>query len=213
MPLKKLSICQQTLSPDKYFREVVDKRQICIHYTASGLDAKGVIRGWEHSEGHVCTQYVIDRDGKIYECFDHGFWGYHLGIKYVDMLPVYKKRLDKICIGIELCNWGWLDKRGNKYVTWSGKELQYKDVIALQHKDKNYFEDITDEMVSSLRELIYMLSYKNDITKEIKGDIFSYNSHALSGESGIYTHNSYRKDKYDMYPHPKLVSMLSSLYD
>jgi len=34
---------------------------------------------------------------------------------------------------------------------------------------------------------------------------------ALRGEAGVYTHNSVRYDKVDIYPHPKMIEMLKSL--
>jgi hypothetical protein len=33
----------------------------------------------------------------------------------------------------------------------------------------------------------------------------------LSGIPGVYTHNSYRKDKSDISPQPKMIAMLKSL--
>jgi len=33
----------------------------------------------------------------------------------------------------------------------------------------------------------------------------------LKGKAGVFTHNSVRKDKVDVYPHPKLIEMLKSL--
>jgi len=34
---------------------------------------------------------------------------------------------------------------------------------------------------------------------------------ALKGESGIFTHNSIRKDKTDIFPQPEMIQMLKSL--
>lgn len=40
---------------------------------------------------------------------------------------------------------------------------------------------------------------------------FEYQPLANEGGSGIWSHTSYRKDKFDVYPHPKLIEMLQSL--
>jgi len=42
-------------------------------------------------------------------------------------------------------------------------------------------------------------------------DIWDVTPRALKGEAGVFTHNSVRFDKVDVYPHPKLVTMLKSL--
>lgn len=34
---------------------------------------------------------------------------------------------------------------------------------------------------------------------------------ANRGEAGVFTHNSVRMDKVDIYPHPKMIAMLKSL--
>jgi hypothetical protein len=42
-------------------------------------------------------------------------------------------------------------------------------------------------------------------------EIFGLDRRALAGEPGVYTHNSVRRDKVDIYPHPKMIQMLKSL--
>jgi hypothetical protein len=46
-----------------------------------------------------------------------------------------------------------------------------------------------------------------------RGDIngFEFNDLAVLGGHGIWSHTSYRKDKSDMYPHPKLIEILKNL--
>jgi hypothetical protein len=42
-------------------------------------------------------------------------------------------------------------------------------------------------------------------------DIWTVTQRALRGEAGVFTHNSVRADKIDIYPHPKIIQMLKSL--
>jgi hypothetical protein len=42
-------------------------------------------------------------------------------------------------------------------------------------------------------------------------DIWNTTNRAFKGEPGVYTHNSVRTDKVDVYPHHKLIEMLKSL--
>jgi hypothetical protein len=44
-------------------------------------------------------------------------------------------------------------------------------------------------------------------------EFFSVSKKALSGEKGIFTHNSYRADKTDVSPQPKLIEMAKTLID
>jgi hypothetical protein len=50
-----------------------------------------------------------------------------------------------------------------------------------------------------------------DIPKDYNEDIWDVTKRAMSGYDGIFTHNSVRKDKSDMYPCPRVIDMLKSL--
>jgi hypothetical protein len=41
--------------------------------------------------------------------------------------------------------------------------------------------------------------------------MWSVSKNALSGVAGVYTHNSYRRDKSDISPQPKMIEMLKKL--
>jgi hypothetical protein len=45
----------------------------------------------------------------------------------------------------------------------------------------------------------------------VESDMWEVSNKALRGEAGVYTHNSYRKDKNDISPQPKMIAMLKSL--
>jgi hypothetical protein len=52
---------------------------------------------------------------------------------------------------------------------------------------------------------------KYNIPLTYNEDIWDITPRALKGEAGVFTHNSVRKDKVDIYPHPKMIEMLKSL--
>jgi hypothetical protein len=57
-------------------------------------------------------------------------------------------------------------------------------------------------------------SYAARLYKDSKvGDIkaFEFQQLANEGAEGIWSHTNFRKDKFDVYPHPKLIEMLKSL--
>ena len=49
------------------------------------------------------------------------------------------------------------------------------------------------------------------ISKEYFDSIFDIDKRALKGENGIFTHNSVRHDKSDIYPCPRMIEMLKNL--
>ena len=117
--------------------------------------------------------------------------------------------LDKISIGIEIINWGQLTEKDGKFFSYTGREV--KDVIEVKYKKYQYWENYTDAQIESTRELLLLWKDKYGIPLSYNEDIWDVTDRALKGEAGVFTHNSVRKDKVDVYPHPKLIEMLKSL--
>jgi len=154
-------------------------------------------------------------DGQIVQGFSSKNWAYHLGLTK----DVFKKfglsyqSLDKISIGIEICNWGILKKTDRGFESWAQVIIPEKDVCVLDKsfKGSKYYHNYTDAQIESVRQLLVYWSERYNIPLTYNEDIFDLNKRALSGEPGVYTHNSVRKDKTDIYPHPKIIKMLQSL--
>ena len=119
-------INQQPLKTSEYFSESFTKKQIVIHHTAGNSSAVNVMRDWNSdSRGRIATCVSISGpgaknsyDGEIVQGFSSKYWAYHLGIKG-DVFKAYKvphQILDKISIGIEICNWGQLDYENGKFM-------------------------------------------------------------------------------------------------
>jgi hypothetical protein len=155
-------------------------------------------------------------DGEICQAFSSKFWAYHLGIKP----DVFRSRgikyqsLDKISIGVEICNWGPLEKVGNKFFNYVDREVPFDQVCELEkpYKGYKYYHAYTDAQIESVRQLLLYWKdvYKIDLTYR-EQDMWQVSDRALKGENGVYTHNSYRKDKTDISPQPKMIEMLKSL--
>jgi hypothetical protein len=62
-----------------------------------------------------------------------------------------------------------------------------------------------------VKDLLLLWKDKYNIPLKYNEDIWDVTSRALKGEPGVYTHNSVRTDKVDIYPHPKMIAMLKSL--
>ena len=217
-------IKQVPLKETEYLKEVRPKNQIVLHHTAGNSSAINVVRDWNgDTRGRIATCIVVSGkgakdsfDGEIIQAFSSKYWAHHLGIKpevfSAKGLP-YKK-LDPHSIGIEICNWGQLEKIGDKYFNYVDREVLKEDVCELAEPFKGYkfFHNYTEAQIQSVKELIlywadlYKINFKFDYDQ-----MFTVSLKALRGENGLFTHNSYRKDKVDIYPHPKMIEMLKSL--
>lgn len=203
---------------EKYSKEVYKKNQIVIHHTVSNpKKALDPIKYWISQKGRVSTPYVIDVYGNIIQCFDDKYWAHHLGIKkkYFRKYGLIPKNieLNKHSIGIELCNWGYVKKDGerfktiyNSYVDDDLEIVKYED----KYKDREYYQKYSDEQLASLKELLLYLSDKYNIDKSYNIDMWDVSTLAMDGEEGIWTHTSFREDKYDCHPQKELVDMLDN---
>jgi len=150
------------------------------------------------------------------KCFDNENYAWHLGA--VD------RYMHKHSIGIELCNFGYLTKRGNKYYTYANTIVQRSQVVDLGYNFRGYryWQRYSDEQIKKLRALIVHISEQHGISiyEGLKdrlqymspADAFGYYDEAKYGEvKGLLSHTSVRTDKFDVFPQPKLIDMILSL--
>lgn len=222
LDLKKIK--QVPLSSGQYIDEEVKKVQIVLHHTAGNSSAPATIKMWDTDDrGKIATCIVISGkglskdtfDGEICQAFSSKKWGYHLGLKQ-DIFRskgVAYKSIDPIAIGIEICNWGPLDKVGDKYYNYVDREVSVDQVCVLSapYKGHLYYHAYTDAQIESVRQLLVYWSKIHGIDLTYNEDIWGISVRALKGENGVFTHNSYRKDKSDVSPQPKLIAMLKAL--
>ena len=211
-------------SESQFIKDETQKVQIYLHHTAGNSDPFGVFKFWETNKERVATCVTIggtpkknDKflDGQIVQGFSSKNWAFHLGLKESTFhkfnLPY--KSLDKISIGIEICNWGQLTRKESKFYNWVNKVIPDEEVIELSKPFRGfkYFHNYTDAQIVSVEKLLKYWGQKYNIPLTYHDDIFEVNARALSGEHGVFTHCSVRYDKIDIYPHPKLIEMLKSL--
>ncbi len=195
------------LKDDQYFKEKQLKNQIVLHHTAGSGNAENVIYGWNFNPEKVGTAYVIDSAGMVNLAFDPQYWAYHIGLKTNNNL-----NLNKHSIGIEVCNWGQLLKKGDKYFNYINKEVPENEVVQIsKFRGFEYYHKYNDLQIESLRKLLLELCAKFSISKEYNSDMWDISQNALNGKQGIYTHVSYRTDKNDMSPQFNLIEMLKNL--
>lgn len=200
---------------EQYVKQSTPKDKLFLHYTVSGPDSKSVIKYWDRNAERISTAFVISgrgqEDGKIYEVFNPDFWSFHLGVKGS------KGKLDRSSIGIEICSWGKLNKKGEKFFNTYGAEVPLEEVYTLKQpwRGSLYFHSYSDKQLESLEKLIMWIvsEYKIPVQDiEFNREWSEYNNDVVSGKlSGIWTHTNVRMDKQDTYPDHRIFEILNRI--
>lgn len=225
-------ISQENLTDDQYVREDCSsiKKIFVLHHTAGGASAINAINGWQKTSERVATAFVIagkpskndtHKDGQIYQAFGSKYWAYHIYFaQKVNQIPdKYKKssldqKIAKESIGVEICNWGFLTKGDDGvFRTYVNTIVPAEEVVefANPYRGHKYYHAYTDAQISSLKDLIVHICDKYNISKKFNSDMFEISINALDGVGGIWSHTSYRSDKTDLNPQPKLIQMLKDV--
>jgi N-acetyl-anhydromuramyl-L-alanine amidase AmpD len=215
MELDISKIKQVRLKESQYFAEESGKTQIYLHHTAGNGNAEAVSRYWNGTSDRVATAFVVGQDGLIVQCFSSKHWAWHLGISKAEFKGQGAKyqNLDKASVGIEVCNWGYLKEKDGKFYNYVNARVPESMVTTLDEPFKGYkhWYKYTDAQIESTRQLLVYLCDTYNISREYRAQIFSLDKEAFKGTPGIYTHNSVRKDKSDIYPCPRMIQMLENL--
>jgi hypothetical protein len=216
-----MKIRQVPFKESQYIKEEHPKKQIYLHHTAGNANGDNVYKHWEGTPVRVATCVTISgigrgcTDGEIVQGFSSKYWAFHLGLQEATFqkFGVKYKSLDRISIGIEICNWGYLTLKDGKYYNYVGGVVPESQVIKLakKYKGKQYFHNYTDAQIESVRQLLLLWKERYGIPLKYNEDIWDICPRALNGDKGVFTHNSVRMDKIDIYPHPKMIDMLKSL--
>jgi len=217
-------IKQVDFKESQYIKDEHPKKQIYLHHTAGSANPIATFKYWESTPDRVATCVTIggypDKsntwiDGEIVQGFSSKFWAYHLGLQTgtFKKLNVPYQSLDKISIGIEICNYGYVNYKDGKFLTYVNSEIKKENVIELDKpfRGHKFFHAYTDAQIDSVRELLILWNLKYGIPLTYNEDIWDVCPRALKGEAGVYTHNSVRFDKADITPQPKMIEMLKSL--
>lgn len=210
-----------------YFKAEFPKKQIIWHHSAGWDNARGMFDWWKTDKvTHVATAIGISDDGKVWKGFDEKFWAASIGCKidvfqnngitlqYRNGRVINNQALDESSVAVEICNWGSLTEKDGKLYSWANVEIKKEKIIELNYKGVKYYEIYTDNEIKALKYWTLLNAMRFDIPLDYNyDDFFSVSKKALSGEKGVFTHNSYRSDKNDVSPQPKLIEMAKSLID
>lgn len=221
-----MKIQQLDFPVNQYHKEITAKKQIVIHHTVSGDGINGDKSWWASTPDREGCHYIIDRTGNIYQLIKNEYWVSHLGLT-TDMfksIGMPYQNLNKSSIGIELDSWGPVLPSAGKFypVKWDSllkkmvpnfksKPIQTIEEVCTPFRGYKYYELYSKEQLDSLKELLSQLCALYKIPRAYTGDSFWSVKSAMSGTPGVYGHVSFRKDKSDPYPDPRLIKLLENL--
>lgn len=198
------------LKSDQWYPAKFTKKFIFLHHTAGG-DVNGAISWWNKEPDHVCTPYIIDRAGVIYELFDPSLWAYALGVQGATAM-------ERASIHIELVAWGSLSKRNDKFFSYAKEEVPADQVWKSPDSDgwrgAFYYQNYTKAQLDSLGKLLTYLRarFNIPIQDNIKNFWFLRKpENIFTLNPGIWSHTTVRKDKSDIIPQKELIDLIYSL--
>tara|TARA_R100000541_G_scaffold56478_2_gene65924 strand:+ start:2780 stop:6454 length:3675 start_codon:yes stop_codon:yes gene_type:complete len=206
--------------------EVTEKRQVYLHHTVSSQNIENVLFDWSSRTDTVSTQYITNNLGESEQVFPDENWANQLGISgnLFKAAGLQYQNLNKTALGIELCSYGKVTKEGDKYFTTYGNEIPASDVAQpvnrfgkpTTYRGCQYFEKYNNTQINNVKSIMQGWISKYDIKFAYSYfELFPPSSgvsfKALSGEKGVFTHNSVRTDKEDVYPQKELIDMLKSI--
>jgi N-acetylmuramoyl-L-alanine amidase len=105
-----------------------------MHYTASGADAD-IAQYFSQESANVSAHLVIRRDGSITQCVPFNIVAWHAGkSQWTGKDGTHYSGLNNSAIGIEMENWGPLNKTSGGWVSWTGRLVDSSKVMEARHK-------------------------------------------------------------------------------
>jgi len=157
------------LKETEYKKIAFKKRAIVLHFTAGWPDPYQTINIWDRDNERKGTAYVIGGidanggkqwDGVVVEAFDSSYTAYHL-FRWFNG----SEAIENATIGIELCNWGPITKRGDLFYTYVNTVIPADQVCELETpwRGYKYWHKFSDAQLASLKTLLLMLMEKHEI--------------------------------------------------
>lgn len=223
-----LVIHKAYLDRGEYKSGPTDKFYVFLHHTAGSHDPYATIRHWNNdTRGAIATQFVVGNkstrgdatyDGEVVACFPDEGWAYHLGKNNSRLLHPHS-------IGVEICNYGWLEPRNGQFYTYVNSVVPDDQVcdLGFEFRGYRYYHKYTEAQIASVQQLLHEISRRHAqvdlgaglaawLATQSPGEAFDFKHEACNGEvRGLLTHANTRPDKTDCSPQPLLVDMLRGL--
>lgn len=197
-----------------YYDRVYPKERIVLHYTAGHI--RSDLQTLTRQDYHVSVPFVIARSGTIFQLFSSKFWSGHIGQGIGN--TGNGNAQDKVTIGIELSNYGYLTpKNGNLETCYSrvkdktGKvgpediycsqqEVSAYIKLTTPYRLQSYYAAYTDAQYESLILLLRYLTTQYAIPRAFLPEPLRYeDTDQVLVFKGIVSHVNYRKEgKWDI---------------
>lgn len=202
-----------------------DKKQIVVHHTAGRQVIANTIKSWSKRTDHVATHYITNNAGEKEQLFADEAYAYHLGVSSAKFksFGVKYQDLNKTSLAIEMQAWGYLEKRGGKYYSYANAEIPEANVAVpvdkngnpTSYKGHSYYEKYSDANIQRVKEIMLGWMSKYNIPFVYDYDVLFPAKNpvkvAFEGTPGVYTHNSFRDGKSDVFPQKELIDMFKSI--
>jgi len=204
------------------------KKQIYIHHTAGATKSPAkTIRGWSKRTDHVATHYITNNLGDKEQLFADEAWANHLGIKSAQFkafgLPY--QNLNKISLAIEMQSYGYLELKNGKYYNAYGGVVSADSVGQpvdkngnfISYKGRKYYQKYNAANIAHVKDIVtgwmnkYNIPFVYDYDALFPDRSDPLPSAPFKGTPGVYTHNSVRTGKSDVWPQKELIDMFKSI--
>ena len=225
VPEDQVTITSQYPLEDIFYPVETPKSQIYIHHTAGNQNVKRTIEIWNQGTSHVSTHYITNNNGEVEQLYIDEYWANHLGVRgsTFKALNIPYRNLNKYSLGIELSAFGGVTLKGGVYKTIYNSTLPESEVSQpvdaygkpMTYKGYKYYQKYTNTQIANVKNVITGWMNKYNIPFNYDwNELFDPNTlskKALRGEKGVYTHNSVRTGKQDVFPQKELIDMFKSI--
>ncbi len=222
-PYEDLVVHKYFLPKGEYKEGPTAKEYLFLHHTAGWHNPYKTVDGWAKDDrGTIATEFVLggrsvrgddDRfDGELVQCMPQGGYGWHLGKNGSQYMHTHS-------VAIEVCNFSYAED-GKTYV---GTPIHAEQIVTLPQpfRNRDQWHAYSDRQIETLRKFILWIANRDSIevrdglVAEIKNHgaaAFEFNEDAYNGKvKGMWTHTNTRPDKFDLFPQPELMDMLTEL--
>ena len=225
VPPDQVTITSQYPLENIFYPVETPKTQIYLHHTAGNQNVKRTIEIWNTRTDHVSTHYITNNDGETEQLYVDEYWANHLGVKSATFrsLGIAPRNLNKYSLGIELSAFGGVTLKNDVYKTIYNSTLPESGVAQpvnakgepMTYKGYKYYERYSNAQIANVKNVVQGWMNKYSIPFNYNWDeLFNpkvLSTKALKGEKGVYTHNSVRTGKQDIFPQKELIDMLKSI--
>ena len=128
---------------------------IVIHFTA-GRDAKSAVKTLVDPTVKASAHLVVGRDGGITQLVPFNIVSWHAGKSAWEG----RTGFNDFSIGIEIDNAGRLEKQGDRFYSWFGKEYPREDVFEGVHRNESeigFWHRYQEREIETVREICALL--------------------------------------------------------